>query len=263
MRIVFMTRFSYLGAGGWRSQASKKAELLFNEERLEKRFRMFEKITLPTLMSQTDKDFDWIVLSSSSMPDLFRRRLRTSVSGLKNNGRNQVVFRDPRHVAGVFRRSIQRMYQPDDLICSVVLDDDDGLSDDFVATCREQASFAWENRDQSNDYVITSFPRGYSLILSEKGCDLASRYVPYTNLGLALTAPAKCKRNLFSMSHNKIGDRHPNHLVETDRPFYLRAVHTSNDSRAIVPKEAKPIGFEEAQEFFKGVDFEEMSREQE
>lgn len=262
MRIVFMTRFSFLGAGGWRSQASKKAELLFDEGRLEKRFWMFEKITLPTLMSQTDKDFDWIVLSSSGMPGLFRRRLRQTVSRLKCNGRSQVLFREPRHVAGVFRRSIQRMYQPDDLICSVVLDDDDGLSDDFVAICREQARFAWENRDQDKDYVITSFPRGYSLILSENGCDLARRNVPYTNLGLALTAPAKCKRNLFSMSHNRIGQRHPNHLVKTDRPFYLRSVHTSNDSRAIVPKKAEPAGFAEAQEFFKGVDFETIAREQ-
>ncbi len=254
MKIVFMTRFSYLGAGGWRSRASRDAELLFQTERLDKRFDLFEKITLPSLMAQTNKDFDWIILSSSKMPEAYRCRLRQSVSKLENTGRRGVLFREPRHVGGVFKRAIQRIYQPDDLVSSVVLDDDDGVSDDFVTTCREQATLAWEQREQGKDYVVTSFPRGYSLVLADEGANLTERHVPFTNLGLTLTARADCKRNLFSMGHKKIGERHPNYLVEKDKPFYLRAVHTSNDSRAMVPEGAQPVGFAEAQEHFSGLD---------
>jgi len=255
VRIVIQTRFSFLGKSGWRSAASKQAELLLDPARLENRFRFFQEITLKTLHAQTDKNFDWIVLGSRAMPRNFRQRLTELVGSMNNTGMSKVIFRKPQHAGDVFRTAVQNWFPANELISSVVLDDDDGLSDDFVASCRMVVEKSWETRAADDDYIITSFPRGYSLDISQSKCKISQRNVPFTNLGLTLTAPAASNRNLFFMSHKKISERRPNTVVERDEPYYIRAVHDHNDSRAIIRDDAHPVGFAEVQMHFSGIDF--------
>ena len=68
-KILICTRFSFFGRSGWKSEFSADPEMLFEQGRLEQRFWLFENITLPSLVSQTDKDFHYFVLSSCLMPD--------------------------------------------------------------------------------------------------------------------------------------------------------------------------------------------------
>ena len=61
--------------------------------------------------------------------------------------------------------------------------------------------------------------------------------MPFTNLGLALLSRPDYRKNPFMTSHRRIGERQATRLIGAKRPFYLRAVHGLNDSRAIAAAE--------------------------
>ena len=254
-----MTRFSFVGVSGWRSQRGNQEEFLLSPERLERRFELFEKITVPSLRAQTDKGFDWVILASKMMPESFQNRLKEIVDTVPNSGFSVVALRPKKSVSVVFRRIIQNRYEPEEIVNSVVLDDDDAVSDDFVDLCKSTSQTAWSEKAPEDRFVISTFAYGYSLVLNDTGYNLVSRDVPFTNLGLTMTAPATERKNLFAMSHKRIGERHPNYISPERRPVYLRTVHDTNDSRALVRGTTDPDMEKIARERFSQVAFDTLS----
>lgn len=233
MKTVFLTRFSFFGQSGWRSEASRDPGQLFDPERLKSRLDLFERITLASLRSQTDPDFDLVVLSSDQMPRPFRKRLKMLCGDILGD-RAKVLFKPYGSAGHNFRGHVRRAYRDHDLVTQVVLDDDDAVSADYVAACRFHATHLAENPHSEDPVTFLSFARGYTVGI-EDGAPawLAPRNVPFTNLGLAMIAAPNFKKNPFMTSHRRIGDRYPSHVVGSNRPYYLRAVHGHNDSRAI------------------------------
>ncbi|WP_298492143.1 glycosyltransferase [uncultured Maritimibacter sp.] len=232
MHIVFETRFSFFGQSGWQSQAAADPALLFDEARLEQRLRYFREITLASLAAQTDPNFQHLILSSTLMPEPWKVKLREVCFDTLGEKRVGLIFKPEGSAGHIIRDLIARKFAGHN-VAQVVLDDDDAVSCDFVAALRRYADFTVDDPVNPKPYTFISFPRGYTLgIENGKPAWLSNRFVPYTNLGLALVAPADTHRNPFLTSHKKIGQRHPSLMVTPLRPFYLRAVHEHNDSRA-------------------------------
>lgn len=231
MQVIFETRFSFYGSSGWRSPASSDPSILFDPERLERRFGLFERITLPSLAAQTDTDFRLVVLTSSLMPPSFRRRLVELTHDTLGSDCVTGLAKRPRSAGWIFQQHIAREFASEERVAQVVLDDDDAVSADFVGICRAEALAPLPAPDAS---IFLSFPEGCSLVFAEGGRQwLAPRHTPYTNLGLTLVAPPATRLHPFLTSHRRIGERHPSRLIERGRPFYLRSVHDDNDSRAM------------------------------
>ncbi len=233
MKVIFQTRFSFFGQSGWKSQAAADPALLFAPDRLDARLDLFEKITLPSLVAQSDPDFTHMVLSSRLMPDAHQKRLVELVKDTLGAKRAHIMFRPEGSAGRLLRQATQKTYG-EQLAAQVVLDDDDAVSNDYVEILRSYGAAAWNDPHREQDYLFLSFPRGYTLGIEQGRPDsLEHRFVPYTNLGLALLAPASTRRNPFMTSHRKIGQRHPSVMYTGRRPYYLRAVHGHNDSSAI------------------------------
>ena len=232
MEVVFQTRFSFYGQSGWKSPAAADPARLVAPDRREARLRLFEAITLPSLAAQTDPAFGHLVLSSTLMPDAYQTRLRELVQDTLGAGRARVLFQPEGSAGANFRKAVAQAHG--DAICAqVVLDDDDAVARDYVEVLRGYAAAALADRRREEDYVFLSFPRGYTLMIDDGApVALEHRYVPYTNLGLALVAPGSHRRNPFMTSHRRIGQRHPSLMVTGRRPYYLRALHGHNDSNA-------------------------------
>ena len=47
-----------------------------DEKYLDKRFSLFEKYTVPSMLNQTNKDFMWIILFSDKTPAKYQSRMR-------------------------------------------------------------------------------------------------------------------------------------------------------------------------------------------
>lgn len=232
MNVLFETRFSFFGQSGWKSAHAADPDLLFAPDRLDARLRYFEDITLTSLAGQTDKNFRILVLSSTLMPDPYKKRLHELCLDTLGNDRARVIFRPEGSAGHIFRNTVSRVYG-DKPVAQVVLDDDDAVSTDFVEMLRKYARMARSDPYNDKPYTFVSFPRGHTLGLENgKITWLSPRYVPYTNLGLALVGPGNAKKNPFLTSHKKIGMRQPSFMVTHMRPYYLRAVHGLNDSNA-------------------------------
>ena len=80
--ILVATRFSFLGQSGWKSDASRSAEMLFEADRLNRRLELFCTITLPSLAAQTDQGFHHFILTSKQLPDWAMEVLRTACMGI-------------------------------------------------------------------------------------------------------------------------------------------------------------------------------------
>ncbi len=234
MKIIYKTRFSYFGQSGWRSPAAADPQKLFEPARLDARLTMFRRYTLASLASQTDGDFHHVILSSSLMPERYKMLLRGVVRQALG-ARASVIFRPQGSAGRMFRRFVLNTYGDADQIVQVVLDDDDALSADFNKVLRYQARCVIEDEDNEDEATFLSFPRGYSLGLDQHSMPqwLAPRNVPYTNLGLAQISAPNYRKNPFMTAHRRIGERQAARVIAANRPFYLRAVHGHNDSRAI------------------------------
>lgn len=88
MNIQGYIRFSYMGKNDTRL-ASKLVDdqdaffdALYNPLRMARRFHLFEKLCIPGLQQQSDPDFSVIVAASDVMPQVYKDRLESAVSGL-------------------------------------------------------------------------------------------------------------------------------------------------------------------------------------
>jgi len=233
MKLIFQTRFSYFGHSGWSSVASQSEDALLDPERLIKRFALFERIALASLRDQSDPEFKLAVLSSENMPEPFKNRLVELCSDVLGADRCNIWFRRPAKAGKVFRNIMGRRYSKQKNIAQVVLDDDDGVSYDFVEICKREAEFSVANNWDNSEGTFLSYPRGLSLgVENQEAVWLAPRNAVFTNLGLTLVAPATFERHPFLTSHRQIGNRFTSRLICSKRPFYVRTVHEGNDSDA-------------------------------
>ncbi|WP_425037949.1 glycosyltransferase [Primorskyibacter sp. S187A] len=232
--MIYMMRHSFFGQSGWRSRASLDPDLLFDPERLDTRAAFMETMSLASLRDQADRDFDLVVLSSTLMPERYQTRLK-ELCGDMLGQRAHVIFRGPDKAGNWFQLYRRNTFRRHDTSCQIVLDDDDAVAVNFTGTLRMEAEASVGLlRPGLPDYVFLSHPRGVSAEFDQGHVRLTHRLVPATNLGLAMVTPTRSRRNPYYVAHKKILERRPVRVIYSHEPQYIRAVHASNDSRAIV-----------------------------
>jgi hypothetical protein len=231
MHLLYLMRYSFFGQSGWRGEASKDADKLFDPARLDEREYFLRKVALPSLRDQSDHDFNLVVLSSTLMPKLYQDRLIEACSDILGP-RAHVIFRDPGSTSDMFHKYRRQVFNRYAFTAQVVLDDDDALAVDFNADLRGEANAAMMLRKVNQpDYVFLSWPRGVTAQFKDKSLTIYPRNVPATNLGLTVVAPSSSNRSPFRVAHHKILHRRPVRVIHTLEPQYIRALHGSNDSR--------------------------------
>ncbi|GEM_PF-314048 len=226
-KILICTRFSFFGRSGWKSEFSADPEMLFEQGRLEQRFWLFENITLPSLVSQTDKDFHYFILSSRLMPDWAKQRLRTLCD--THLGRGNFTIKYPR--GGLARKHLRVMLSEltgEAPVAQVVLDDDDGLSCDFVARLKTQLSTL---TSVQHPHFVT-FPNGYALGLRENSTGMWKHSYRFINLGLTMIGSTD-QKNVFGIDHIRAPER-LGFTNDSSMPMFVRTLSNVNDSRVTV-----------------------------
>lgn len=231
MHLLYLMRYSYFGQSGWRGEASRDAEKLFDPKRLEEREYFLRKVALPSLRDQTDPDFNLIVLSSTLMPKAYQTRLQDICHDMLG-ARAHVIFREPDSTSRMFQKYRWQTFDRYVHTAQIVLDDDDAVGVDFTADLRGEANAAVALRkaDQPN-YTFLSWPRGVTAEFKEGALRLIPRNVPATNLGLTVVAPTESQRSPFRVAHLKVLERRPVRVIHTLEPQYIRSVHGTNDSK--------------------------------
>ena len=242
-QIVGLCRFSYLGVGGF--EASKKGmekvtAMLYDQKRMNRRFAFFEKLCLPSLAAQTDKDFNLVVLIGTSMPIRFRKRLK----GLA--GRYpflQICALEPNGPLNATRRAYRRgLKDGADYITGFRIDDDDAVAVDYIEKTRAVADqligLGWADEDHP---AVIAFHRGVYWDLNDREQPFHDfREIGPLGLASAMVTRPNAHSNMFRWNHRRVAAYARMWSDPTDLMF-VRTLHQHNDSGRSIPPGAEAM----------------------
>jgi hypothetical protein len=230
MQVIGLCRFSYPGIGGFQVEhddLQSRIDYLYEETRLEERFRFFETFTLPGLRAQTDQDFTYLVVIGESLPQAHRQRLAALVADIP-----QVIVQahPPGRHRQVMRDAINSVRHFDDQPClQFRLDDDDAVAISFVAQLRQAAAdVAGLLRD--NRHIAIDFNQGYIAQPGPDGIAACAIRKPYWTAGLGFMFRPDVDLSVMNFSHQAVVRRMPT-VTFTGADMMLRGHNDFNDSR--------------------------------
>lgn len=207
------------------STAEDLRRTIFDSRRLEGRWRLFTSLTLPSMdvISKRYAGFFAVVLVSPELPILWRSKLNELAASRPWLLIRGVGFED--HIQDVIRTAISEG-SVNDRVFAFRIDDDDGLS---VAAIDKIARLA----KSTDDGFAVAFDRGFfirPLPLSRLVFD--ERVFKNIAIGLGVFSSKSQLISPFNMGHHR-APRYP--IINIgDQPYWLRLIHSSNDSTASV-----------------------------
>lgn len=234
-RIVGLIRFSYPAEGGFAKSPAEAAALesfLFDPDRLERRFYWFEKLTLPSLLAQSDANFETLVLIGKNFPDAalaHLKKLLAPLPGARITARPRLPhYAATRRALGSGKTGAGKDGATSH-VTSFRLDDDDALACGYIAKLRRLAAELSPVVGASRPFVI-GFNRGFYLEQGPKGAELYDvREKLPLGIGLAMVAPTAYKDNVFRRNHRFMPMYYPT-FTEAEIPYFIRSVHRDNDA---------------------------------
>ncbi|MBL4769409.1 MAG: hypothetical protein JKY94_17185 [Rhodobacteraceae bacterium] len=230
-KVIGVLRFSVLTPTYYSERfdtLKETAEHIYSDERMELRFRIFEKLCLPSLVGQSDADFDCVVLTGESMPVKHLNRLQALLEPLPNIHCMPVgtekhyqlikVGYDSISLDGFSHRIMFR------------LDDDDAVDLDFVKRTKHLASGLLDLQGPDTPFVI-AYNRGFYVESKEGGNDVfdACERAPLST-GTTLVAPVGYPRNPYRYVHRALA-QHYSTFSDISVPAFIRTIHGDNKSR--------------------------------
>ncbi len=230
-KMIGLLRFSVLTPTYYSERFATLEETaahLFSPDRMALRFRLFEKLCLPSLVRQSDPDFQAVVLTADSMPEQWLGRLLDLIEPLPNIHCIAVG-------TGVHYKLLRRGYDavPLDGASHRILfrlDDDDALDGDFVARTKRLANGLMQLHGPDTPFAI-AHNRGFYLRRDRRGgaevfdaCERAP-----LSTGTALVAPVGYPHNPYRFNHRKLA-QHFNTWSDITTPAFLRSIHGDNKS---------------------------------
>jgi hypothetical protein len=230
-QIAGLVRFSYPALDGFaRADAdpARRLEQLYAPSRLELRFRLFQSLTLPSLLAQSDGDFSLAVLIGDDFPQAAGQRLRAALAPL---AQAKVVTLPPMQHFAAARRAYAAV--SDTTVTHLTgfrLDDDDAIDRHFIARLRHRAKALAPLLGLSRPVVI-GCNRGLVLTLDPNGNKLAevTEKLPI-GIGLAMTAPVGFRGSIFRRNHRLLPQFFST-FTDAEEPAFIRTVHAHNDSQ--------------------------------
>lgn len=233
VQVIGLCRFSLFSEGGFQAMpedAGERRERLFDPVRLEQRMRWFEAVTLPSIAAQNDPDFLFLVVTSEDLPEPFMTRLRLQVAKVPQARLMPLPYGLHREQCG---EAIRQLIDPGvDTVAQFRLDDDDGVSMDFVGLLKRRYERLAPAFNRKELFAI-DFQKGFLLSPSADRLELTLVQAHLWTPGLALYFAPNHVKSVMDFPHHRVWRfmpvvSHP-HLC-----IFLRGNHSDNDSGDLV-----------------------------
>ncbi len=234
LQVVGVIRFSVLAEGfaiSLYGGMDKLREYLFARESLDFRFYIFENLCLPSLLAQTDQNFDIVLLTSTELPDWARRRMDEIVAPYPNI---HVLAEAPNKHNKVVRAAYESIpHEGFSHRAAFRLDNDDALHNGFVAHLRKLSHGLLKLHDDDVPTII-AFNHGFYIELDSDGPNKISDTIEREPLstGTTLLSRADFHLNPYRFNHRAVA-QHFNTYTEISVPGFLRTVHGENEQRVL------------------------------
>ena len=241
VQIKGLMRFSYLSENGFAKSVDDldaRRAVLYDPARLERRFKLFERLAFHTMALQDDTNFSCAVLIGECFPDAWRMRLEDIIRDFPPM---QIVALPPMvHIQAVKAAYSALPDVPEAThIATFRQDDDDGMHRQTTARIRAVADNLLQVRVDKKPFVI-AFNRG--LYLDPKATSPISEWYERAPLGigLAMVTPKGDHATVFRRNHRNLVEYYDCY-TEVGRPMWIRSVHEDNDSSATPQGRAGPL----------------------
>jgi hypothetical protein len=237
VQIKGLIRFSYLSEGGYALSSRPEEEIraiLYDPDRLARRFMHFERLALHSVRFQRNEDFKVGVLIGDTFPEDAKAHLKSLVAEVPQM---KLVTLPKLPMSNAVRRAFDALGQDPDATHTATfrLDDDDAMHKLTTDRIARLSHALLGIRNAKLPFGI-AFNRGFYLDASKRKKIITEWYEKTPlGIGLALVAPRDMQINVFRRNHRKLGEYFDCH-TEIGRPMYIRSVHEDNDSSA------KPTG---------------------
>ena len=230
MNMVGLVRFSVLTPTYYSERFAnlkQTARHLFNPDRMELRFSVFENLCLPSLVRQSDPNFDLVVLTAKAMPELYLNRLADLLAPYDNIHLRPVGTRNHYRLLKQGYDSVPSQGASHRILFR--LDDDDAVDLDFVRRTRRLAAGLLPLHPAETSFVI-AHNRGFYLQATPDGPQVfdAIEQAPLS-AGTALVTPVESGANPYRFNHRRLA-RHYNLYSDMQVPAYIRTIHGDNKS---------------------------------
>ncbi|WP_298853851.1 putative rhamnosyl transferase [uncultured Ruegeria sp.] len=229
MQVIGLCRFSYPAIGGFQTtheSVGERRQFLYQPDRLEERFRLFETIALPGFRKQSDEDFLLVIVVGECLPKPAFDRLHDLTSNLMQvrivaqpPGRHRKVMQE------VLNSARADLNQP---CLQFRHDDDDAVSVNFVERlrgCVRDCADLFQNRA----LVAVDFNCGYFARASTDGIQAARVHRPLMTAGLGMYVRGGEQKSIMNFTHNRINRAMPV-VTRPDTPMWVRGLNRFNDS---------------------------------
>ncbi|WP_434772261.1 glycosyltransferase [Pseudomonas entomophila] len=252
--ILIAIRYSILqkNSGAWRATNSNFEDYVskvLKDARLDIRENTFENITLRSLSDQNNNDpdvsYSVLIMVADMLPahriaNLEKlasiiKKPRTSYEIVKIESGTGLAF-DYKNINDAIKATLQNKLKdaPNTLVATVRLDDDDGVSNNFIS------KLSTHMRPGLAGYAV-SFAHGIEGYWEDNGNyikDLKHSYFPKCAQALAYLNEYDAQQGMSENktihvynlgNHMKIDERFPT-IVDATEPMYFRTLSTTNDS---------------------------------
>jgi len=205
------------------------AEALFAPERLALRLHLFERLCLPSLIRQSDPEFQLVVATSERLPASVRQRLEEVLA--PHDHMQLAVFGTDNHYQILKAAYATVPAQGETHRILFRLDDDDALDGDYVARSKALAAGLLPLQATPQTPFALAHNKGIYLI-KEAGqppqvldsCERAP-----LSAGTALVRPVEGQGNPYRYNHRKFAQHYPL-FSDISVPAFVRTVHWDNHS---------------------------------
>lgn len=262
-QVIGLCRFSYPAIGGFQvdhDTIEERIAYLYDDDRLEERFQLFEAIALPSLRAQTDPDFELIIAIGDQLPPHHRTRLEGLIADLPQA---RIHAEPPRPQREVMKQILNAARRDFSLPClQFRFDDDDAVAVDFVERLRKAAEDCAVLTAQ-HKAVAFDWNKGFIAEYGKAGVAATEIFRPFDVAALGMWVKGNCHLTIMNFAHNKINRFMP--ALSFDEPrMFVRGHNASNDSRQKPVKDVqvKPLNHAQAEEFRHrfGIDIDHVQR---
>lgn len=206
-----LTRFN-LRKETWKT--SRNGTPVLTDSWLENRFNLFEQFCFPSVCSQINKNFEWLVFFDKTTSDRDREKIKSYQQTLPN-------FK-PLFLDGMkeFRPAIKQVIaeSPTDFIITSRLDNDDCIHENFINTI--------QNNFDGQHFMALDFPEGFTL-QTEPEIRLGKRRQNF-NPFLTLIERNKNPQGIFSKHNHGTWKEERNVKRLLNQRIWMSIIHPEN-----------------------------------
>lgn len=230
MQAIGLCRFSYPALGGFQVEHANiddRIAYLYEDARLEERFRLLETVALPCLRAQTDPDFTLIIVIGDQFPKHHEERLNGLVAHLPQALVHKEPPRKQREVMKeILNGARLNLSEP---CLQFRYDDDDAVSVDFIEKLRRTADIS-AGLLAGHKTVAFDWNRGHVAEFGAQGIEAVEMFRQFYVASLGMYIKGNCPLTIMNFAHEKIPQFMPT-ISLSDPDMWVRSHNSSNDSR--------------------------------